>query len=348
MEVTSNAKPLQDTWMRENGFTPSESPLDAVFRQAQAFQPDVLFVADVSSFHSDWIYELRQACPSIRLALAWYSVPCSDIEIFRPYDAVLSCVPPWLEELKNRGMRGFPMRHAFEPSLLNKIRLDRVPSIDFSFVGQIQAGQSMHGKRERILSRLVKQGKITIYSPLSEASDWLFAKGLIRKAAFHTMKGAIRLGLSKDCISKLPRVGKMAEWDEAPIPVRRSRFISALRSPVYGLEMFQVLRDSKMTFNCHIGATPVAANMRLFEATGVGTCLVTDWKPNMPDLFEPDTEVVTYRSIEECLEKIQWLMDHPAKQKEIAEAGQKRCLRDHTFKQRGIQFDEIIRSMSAL
>jgi spore maturation protein CgeB len=83
--------------------------------------------------------------------------------------------------------------------------------------------------------------------------------------------------------------------------------------------------------------------MRLFEATGVGTCLLTDWKDNLPKLFEPEKEVVTYKSVEECIEKVKWLLDHPQEREAIAKAGQARTLKDHTFAQRAIQLDEIIK-----
>jgi spore maturation protein CgeB len=83
--------------------------------------------------------------------------------------------------------------------------------------------------------------------------------------------------------------------------------------------------------------------MRLFEATGVGTCLITDWKDNLHDLFEPDREVVTYRSPQECVEKVKWLLEHPQEREAIAQAGQARTLKDHTFDQRAIELDYIIR-----
>jgi spore maturation protein CgeB len=45
----------------------------------------------------------------------------------------------------------------------------------------------------------------------------------------------------------------------------------------WGVDMYQVLFNSKITVNHHIGmAKSYANNMRLFEATGVGTLLVTD------------------------------------------------------------------------
>ncbi len=84
--------------------------------------------------------------------------------------------------------------------------------------------------------------------------------------------------------------------------------------------------------------------MRLFEATGVGSCLLTDWKNNLSDLFEPDAEVVAYRNAEECIEKAEYLLRHEGERQKIAAAGQCRTLRDHTFARRAEQLDQLIRA----
>ena len=108
--------------------------------------------------------------------------------------------------------------------------------------------------------------------------------------------------------------------------------------------MFRRLRDSRVALNTHIDISPVnASNMRLFEATGVGTCLLTDWKANLRELFEPDAEVVAYRDAEECVEKVRYLLDHEAERRRIAAAGQRRTLRDHTFASRAALIDAVIR-----
>ena len=65
-----------------------------------------------------------------------------------------------------------------------------------------------------------------------------------------------------------------------------------------------------------------ATNMRLYEATGVGTLLITDAKRNLPDLFEPDEEVVTYSSEDELIEKIEHYLSDEAERIRIAHAGQ--------------------------
>ena len=74
---------------------------------------------------------------------------------------------------------------------------------------------------------------------------------------------------------------------------------------VWGADMYQVLRRSRVTLNSHIDfAGQEAGNMRLFEATGVGAFLLTDFKDNLHALFEPDREVAVWRSIDDCLAAI--------------------------------------------
>ena len=85
------------------------------------------------------------------------------------------------------------------------------------------------------------------------------------------------------------------------------------RGPAWGVEMYRILRRSLMTLNHHIDmAGPFAANLRLFEATGVGTLLVTDWKENLPALFEPGREVIAYRTNDECVEPVCHFLAHDA------------------------------------
>lgn len=104
---------------------------------------------------------------------------------------------------------------------------------------------------------------------------------------------------------------------------------------VWGVEMYQALRSSRITLNSHIDmAGREAGNARLFEATGVGTFLLTDFKDNLHTLFEPDREVVAWRSVDECLAMIdRYLRDEPAREA-VATAGQARTLSTHTFQRR--------------
>ena len=102
----------------------------------------------------------------------------------------------------------------------------------------------------------------------------------------------------------------------------------------WGRDMYQILRNSKITLNHHGDIEPYANNHRLYEATGVGTLLVTDWKENLHEMFEPGKEVVAYRGPEECIELIKYYLEHDNERRAIARAGQQRTLKEHTYYRR--------------
>ncbi|MGY3343474.1 MULTISPECIES: CgeB family protein [unclassified Bradyrhizobium] len=104
---------------------------------------------------------------------------------------------------------------------------------------------------------------------------------------------------------------------------------------VWGVEMYQALRASRLTLNSHIDqAGREAGNARLFEATGVGTFLLTDLKDNLHKLFDEGREIAAWRSVDDCLTKIDRYLANEDERDAIAAAGQVRTLSTHTFRQR--------------
>lgn len=112
------------------------------------------------------------------------------------------------------------------------------------------------------------------------------------------------------------------------------------RGEAWGLDMYRVLRAGRIAVNRHIReADGYANNMRLYEATGVGTMLVTDAKANLADLFEPGREIVTYRSADELADVVNHYVTSDDERREIARAGQTRTLREHTY---GRRMEELV------
>jgi spore maturation protein CgeB len=104
---------------------------------------------------------------------------------------------------------------------------------------------------------------------------------------------------------------------------------------VWGADMYQALRRSKITLNSHIDmAGREAGNMRLFEATGVGAFLLTDFKDNLDTLFAPDREVAVWRSVDDCVKAIGHALGADADRKAIAKAGQARTMAQHSYRHR--------------
>src|SRR5205085_7112017 len=88
-------------------------------------------------------------------------------------------------------------------------------------------------------------------------------------------------------------------------------------------------------------------NMRLFEATGVGAFLLTDFKDNLHALFEPDREVAVWRSVDDCLVAIDRALGDPESRAAIAAAGQARTMAQHTYRHRAAEILGFVEQMQA-
>ncbi|MEK6279299.1 MAG: glycosyltransferase [Acidobacteriota bacterium] len=327
-DIVANAEPMQKMWANEQGleFDQSHWMFDIAAAQIQVLRPDVLLIADYSTVTAKFLRHLKTTCPSIRLVLGWCGAPFQDGSIFRECDIVLSCVPELVATFKYDGHRSHHVNHAFEPLILGRIDQSAPANADFVFIGSIVKSVQFHIEREKVLSQLVKETDLRIWSDLEQQQSSTrrsAAGGAVARRAAGFIFGRSNTSPAR------PAVDTAVKDRSQP--------------PLFGRGMFQQLHDSRVALNTHIDISPInASNMRLFEATGVRTCLLTDWKENLVTLFEPDTEVLTYRSVEECCEKVRYILDHENVRLSVAAAGQARTLRDHNFAARAAQIDEII------
>jgi len=112
----------------------------------------------------------------------------------------------------------------------------------------------------------------------------------------------------------------------------------------WGIAMYNIRHNSRICLNKHITsvANGFCNNLTLYEATGVGTLLITDYKGNLPELFEPGREVLAYKSPEECSELVKHYLEHEDERLAIAWAGQQRTLREHTYFHRMQELIDIL------
>lgn len=346
-ETIANVEPMQKRWAFEHGVRYDDDAwlYDIATAQAEAFRPEVLIVADYSTLTADFLRNLKRRCPSIRLVLGWCGAPFREASVFREWDIVLSCVPELVQYFSLNGHRCYHVNHAFAPVILDRLKRTDSPTADFVFLGSVVKRDNFHRERERILVELVKQTGLQMWSEINHAAATQRRGTLARQFAYDVVHAARQAGLPRALLSAMPVINRVVQWEarpEASQPVDE-RLIARAHPPLFGLAMFQQLHDSSVALNTHIDISPVSAsNMRLFEATGVGTCLLTDWRANLSDLFEPEVEVLTYRDVAECVEKVGYILDHDDERRAIAAAGQRRALSDHTFAQRATQIDAII------
>lgn len=350
-EVISNAEPLQKAWAREHGLSYNEHDwlFEITTAQVKAFRPDVLFVNDYFTYSAAYLRQLKAECPFIRLVLGWCGAPYTDPSPFAEWDIVLSSVPELVQTFLAQGHRCERIDHAFDARVLERIRQDEA-NVDFGFIGTIAKKSEFHNSRESLILKLLETTPLKIWIDVHSPSLQERSSVLIRQWAFDAVRMANRAGVSDAALKALPIAAKVKHWKARPSlpPKLDARILSAANPPLFGLAMFQQLQRTRVTLNTHIDISAThASNMRLYEATGAGSCLLTDWKSNLRELFEPDVEVVVYRSLEECGEKVDYLLAHEDERRSIASAGQRRTLRDHSFAIRAARLDQIIKAALA-
>ena len=124
---------------------------------------------------------------------------------------------------------------------------------------------------------------------------------------------------------------------------RNSPIRKHFHGEAWGLDMYRILAQSRICLNRHADwAENNANNMRLYEATGVGTMLITDYKDNLNELFEIGKEIIAFRNENECSELVNYYLEHDDERRTIALTGQKRTLNEHTYYHRMQELVHIV------
>ncbi|MDR3611215.1 MAG: hypothetical protein P4L27_11675, partial [Ignavibacteriaceae bacterium] len=236
-EIVANAIPLQNAWAKEHGS--NSTGIQIVFDQIKYLKPDVIMFQDSYIFSREWVTELRKSIPSIKLAFGFGCSPFNNLHIeqFRAYDVMIVCSPRFSIEFQKSGLIVHTLLHAFEVTLLDKIKEDNnYPEVDFSFVGSFIPGSAGHLLRQKVVNQLIISNvNLDLYAHIFTISPMdLF----LRRSAF--IAAQIMKELKFDSLAKsLPGVKKAYFLSEIP---RNPKNISAIRKiakpPVYGLEMF--------------------------------------------------------------------------------------------------------------
>lgn len=338
-EFWLDLEPAHRAWARESGR--SEQGVDELLiDQVGEFEPNVLWL-DIPDL--ELLKRVREACPSLRAAVGWVGSALPEGPLWREFDLVLSCDAASVETLEQGGAKAALLHHAFQERVLKKLGESAV-NLDAVFIGQFDPGAPSHAAREDLLEALLAVHRVVVFSPPIERPNLVEAAA--RRAAWEVASGLKRAGVPEATLSPVPGVGRAARWPGPPRGALPPRLASAIEPPRFGLDMYETLRDARVTLNVQgVHRTRPASNMRLFEGTGVGTCVLTDDAGGIAELFEPGREVVTFESAEECIEKVGWLLEHESERAGIAKAGQARCLAEHTFSHRAPRLAEILRAL---
>jgi spore maturation protein CgeB len=334
--VLANDRKLQAKWASEKGLK-HKSDSELLYDQVRIFQPEILWIDNLSFVSREWLENIRNEQKCIRLIIGYHCSPYGPkiLDTLRAVDFVFTCTPGFKTDLEKKGIKSYLVYHAFDDAQLSMIpeSSEKVGS-DFVFSGSLISGAGFHDERIKMIEKILKENiDISLYVNLEKRYK-IFAK----QAIYYLRNTLVNIGLEK-LTERIPLFG----YGKTKIAGYSSRLLKSCRRPVYGTDMIKLFRNSAIVLNMHIGvAGDYAGNMRMFEVTGTGSCLLTDKKTNLSDLFDAGSEVVAYDSTEDCIGKIKWLMNHEYERKRIAAAGHKRTILSHTVEKRCVQMIGII------
>lgn len=100
---------------------------------------------------------------------------------------------------------------------------------------------------------------------------------------------------------------------------------------------------SKINFNCTSRQMPGAVNQRVFDVPACGGFVLTDYREQMEDLFDLDTEAAVYRKPEKIPGLIDRFLHDPKQRDAISRNARKRILAEHTYAHRLARMLDIMR-----
>ena len=91
--------------------------------------------------------------------------------------------------------------------------------------------------------------------------------------------------------------------------------------------------QSGINFNCTSKQMKGAVNQRVFDVPACGAFTLTDWRPQIANLFEED-EIACYRDPDEIPELVAHYLAHPNERATIATKARRRVLASHKWEDR--------------
>ena len=270
-DIHANNEFMQKAWAREHGIRVAETKLP--IRKLRSTLRRVWRFAEDTAFRS-LLSILTHTVPSLDGKRSWFhDILTAQIKYYAP-DILLNqsmdvIDTKFLREIKPH-LRLLVGQHAAAPLPRNGdwrcydlVVSSFPPTVQWFREKGIPAEMHRLGFEPKVLSCLKQDGRVF---------DVTFIGSLYR---IHSS----RIELLESLCSRFsqmriwgPGVGHVPTGS----PIRRCYVRQA-----WGGEMYRILHASRVTLNHHGDVAPYANNMRLFEATGVGALLVTDWKMNL-------------------------------------------------------------------
>ncbi|MBU1042286.1 MAG: glycosyltransferase [Proteobacteria bacterium] len=365
-ETLYNDPPLIAKWAEENNsvrlLLGADFYFDILKAQIADFQPDVLFLYAGAFFWVD--RQLRAELKKIlgnKLVITGFwgdELPpdTTYAKMFGDLDLVFASSSAYAKHFNAIGIRAVTIGNCYDDSVC--YTASAAKSKDVVFCGTTGFGYPDHVGRYEKLIELMRRTKLQIFTKEPERvigrksiikakiikvlamvpnMAWHYARPFLPNRLHYVISLASRVretSISPEYIFATCK-HKFGYYFIKRKPLAKLFSRSRVKKPLLRCsDYYSLLADSKIVLNLHRDEEADIGNIRCYEATGVGSCLLTDHGDSMREFFDIDNEIVTFTTVDECLEKITYLLSHPEERERIARNGQARTLSSHTVANR--------------
>tara|TARA_B100000989_G_C19474562_1_gene442285 strand:+ start:13 stop:1275 length:1263 start_codon:yes stop_codon:yes gene_type:complete len=359
IDIIYNFEELQNMWRLEYSSNQkidfekdlSEKLYLIFLEQIKFYKPDILYFQHCAPFTSDKLKYIKENFLFIKKIIFHNGFLLNSDQI-KNVDIILASLPIYKSHYENLGIKSFLIHHYFDENILNKISLKNKKKNNVIFFGKTGSiNNDNHSLRHNLIKELISQDEFYFFSVEKHRS--LIIKKNFKKILRDLITNKLKYLPDKIIYFLIDnlnnnKIKRILEDTKKNLPGKtflHEQFPYRINKSLYGIEMFQLLRDNYFALNIHSDQSDInCGNLRMFETTGVGSCLLTEYKTNLIDLFDPDNEVVTYKSKDELLSKLKEIKNNYKIIEEISQKGQRRTLNNHTTSIRINEIDKIIQS----
>ena len=330
------------------------------------WQPKIIIFRDINCFSIKKLLEHKNSNNLTFKTILLNGFPIRNEKDYYFFDCVVFRNPWLIDNFSNICKKTYLIYHCFNSEILKKINLkefeDKTKTITFDG-SSYSDGFYSHKKRYYYLYNLISQKLITanIYEKnnfFHKLSYYLYLISVnlnnSDKIIIQILKSISKSNqvLFKKYYKRLDSIienienfnsSKYEKFYRGPLSFNFKKIIG---KPNFGLDYYENINDSKLCLNIHTEAMGnTAGNIRLFEITGMQSCMLTENFKNVKDLFEPDKEIITYDNFNDLKDKIQFLTNNKNLVKEVSINGHKRLKKDHTDKIRSAEYLKLINDL---
>lgn len=128
---------------------------------------------------------------------------------------------------------------------------------------------------------------------------------------------------------------RLYTWEEECVPNGVARYPA-----VRGEECLKALYSGKINLNITMRSIESGVPQRIYDIMSVGAFVLTSWSEEIPQLFEEGKEIVTFKTPEEMLQKIDYYLTHEKERLMIGYNGYKKVEECYSYEK---QMEKMLR-----